>query len=94
MHRPITSRWYDAIQAEAQCDHVASLGFFNDGANHCFSFAVKEPFGKHRRPVACAPRLAGRIAGLPWLKSPAVPARSLLFACIFSHSAVGTIYPS
>ena len=65
MHRTITTRRYDALEAQTQRDHVALLRLFNDRANYFFGLAVKEPLCEHRGLVARAFRLAGGIAGLP-----------------------------
>jgi hypothetical protein len=56
MHRPITTG-----------GTIALFCFLNDGANHCFSLAIKKLFREHRCPVSSALRFAGWIARLSWM---------------------------
>jgi hypothetical protein len=86
MHWPITSRWYDTIEAQAQRDHVAALGFLDGLTDQCFGFAVEKLLGQHGGSIASARWPPSGVARLTLSERLS----SLFPRCIFSSHLGGS----
>ena len=85
MYGPITARWHDTIQAQAQGDHVSALSLLNSLSDQCVRFTIEKLFSEHSRGIASARRTPSGIAAVTLRKGTP----SLFRCCSISRHPSG-----